>query len=46
MKKHKKMGKKGVLSYVGSSRVAFEHNTKLFESIHHHNFWISMALGS
>jgi hypothetical protein len=29
MKKQKKMGGKGVLSCIGSSRVAFEHNTKL-----------------
>jgi hypothetical protein len=46
MKKQKKTGGKGVLSYIGSSRVAFEQSTKLFESIHHHNFGISMALGS
>jgi hypothetical protein len=39
------MGGKGVLSYIGTIRVAFEKTTKLFESIHH-NFWFSMDLGS
>jgi hypothetical protein len=29
MKKQKNMGGKGVLYYIGSSRVAFEHSTKL-----------------
>jgi hypothetical protein len=29
MKKQKKMGKKGVLSYIDSSRVSFEQITKL-----------------
>jgi hypothetical protein len=45
MKKQKKMGGKGVLSYIGRSHVAFEQSTKLFESIHHHDFGIILALG-
>ena len=46
MKKQKKTGGKGVLSCISSSRVTFEQSIKLFKSIHHHNFGISMALGS
>jgi hypothetical protein len=43
MKKQKKMGRKGVLYYIGNSRVTFEQSTNLFESFHH-NFGFNMAL--
>jgi hypothetical protein len=33
MKKQKKMGGKRILSYIGSSRVAFEQSTKLLSPL-------------